>query len=176
MSNEPTQSIEVAIEADGWLTIVTDPATLATDAIKATLEAASPALAEHAEVSVLLCDDQTIMALNQRFRGIAKPTNVLSFPAWERAELTSAEAPVFLGDVAVAVETVAQEAAEQHKSAQSHLAHMLVHGTLHLLGFDHQDSAQAEDMEGLETSILAGLGIADPYRLDDRLQPADGAR
>lgn len=175
MSTEPTQSIEVAIEADAWFAIVTDPAKLATDAIHAALHATQPAQAKRAQVSVLLCDDDTIADLNKRFRGIAKPTNVLSFPtADDHADMVGQE-PVFLGDIAVAAETLQREAAEQGKTPEAHLTHLLVHGTLHLLGFDHQDDAEADEMEDHERAILASIGIADPYRERDEFRLAEGA-
>ena len=114
----------------------------------------------------MLTDDATIRAMNAQWRGIDKPTNVLSFPAGESLRARSAH----LGDIAIACETVAREAAAENKAFLDHLAHLAVHGYLHLIGFDHETDPEAERMEHLETRILAGLGIADPYA--DR-PPAD---
>jgi len=118
-------------------------------------------------VSVLFTSDAEVHALNREWRGRDKPTNVLSFPMLERAELAAlapAGPPVMLGDIALAHETCAREAQEKGVSLEHHAAHLIVHGLLHLAGHDHVDSdAQAEEMEALETAILAKLGIADPY-------------
>ncbi len=110
--------------------------------------------------AVALADDAKVRDLNRAYRGKDKPTNVLSFPA--AAAVTGGEA-LFLGDIILAVETVAREAAEQGVPARHHLQHLVVHGLLHLSGFDHETRGEAEEMEALETAILAGLGIADPY-------------
>lgn len=117
--------------------------------------------------SLLFTSDEEVHALNREWRGRDKPTNVLSFPMLERAELAEAAGegpPVMLGDIALAHETCAREAAEKGVTLEAHAAHLLVHGLLHLAGHDHVDSdAEAEAMEALETAILAKLGIADPY-------------
>ena len=110
-----------------------------------------------AELSVLLCDDARMREINRQWRGIDKPTNVLSFPQ----ALPGGGNP--LGDIAVAHETVAREASEEGKSFEDHYSHMIVHGFLHLLGFDHENDADAGEMEARERQILARLGIADPY-------------
>jgi probable rRNA maturation factor len=110
-------------------------------------------------VSVLLGDDHAIAQLNQQFRGKAGPTNVLSFPP-------PADAPVeegFLGDIALAAETIVGEAEFQGKRFDHHAAHLVVHGFLHLLGYDHEKPADAEVMETRERAILASMGINDPY-------------
>jgi probable rRNA maturation factor len=125
----------------------------------AALAAAAPPR-EH-ELSLLLADDSAIRALNRDWRGKDQPTNVLSFAAGAPA---AKGAPLLLGDVALAYETVAREATEQGKTLVDHMRHLLVHGILHLLGHDHEDEDEAERRESLERSILAGLGIADPYR------------
>jgi probable rRNA maturation factor len=127
------------------------------------------------EVSVLLTDDARVRELNRVWRGADKPTNVLSFPAREPGEPWPSEGPVMLGDVAVALETVLREAAAEGKAPGDHLAHLVVHGTLHLLGHDHVGSdAEAEAMESLEVRVLAGLGVADPY--GDDVSAAEAGR
>jgi probable rRNA maturation factor len=117
-----------------------------------------------AEVSVLLCDDAVIAALNARWRGRDEPTNVLSFPAPPTGDPA---APAHLGDIAIACETVIREAQEQGQPVTQHLAHLAVHGFLHLLGYDHVTDGEAERMERLEREILASLGIPDPYASRD---------
>jgi probable rRNA maturation factor len=117
-----------------------------------------------AEVSVLLCDDAVIAALNGRWRGHDEATNVLSFPAPPAAPPA---APPHLGDIAIACETVIREAQEQGQPVAEHLAHMAVHGFLHLLGYDHGTDGEAHRMERLERDILATLGIPDPYARRD---------
>ncbi|USE38358.1 rRNA maturation RNase YbeY [Endozoicomonas sp. SCSIO W0465] len=115
---------------------------------------------QEAEISLLIVDEEEGAELNRQWRGKEGPTNVLSFPADLPAEL---ELPL-LGDLIICVPVVEQEAIEQKKSLSSHWAHMMVHGTLHLLGYDHIDDQEAEEMESLETEILAQLGYPDPYR------------
>jgi probable rRNA maturation factor len=117
-----------------------------------------------AEVSVLLCSDSVIAALNARWRGRDEPTNVLSFPA---PPPDDPAAPAHLGDIAIASETVIREAQEQGLPVSQHLAHLAVHGFLHLLGYDHGTDSEAERMEQLEREILAALGVPDPYAVRD---------
>ncbi len=107
-------------------------------------------------LTVLLSDDAQLKSLNRDFRGKNKPTNVLSFPA-------PANADGYLGDIALAYEVTREEAREGNKRLADHATHLVVHGVLHLLGFDHVTGSQARKMEALETRILAELGIADPY-------------
>ena len=114
------------------------------------------------EVSVRIVDAAEIHALNSDYRGKDKPTNVLSFPAGDVAGLP-ADMPVPLGDVVICASVVREEAAAQGKAITDHWAHMLVHGTLHLLGFDHETETEAAEMEALETRILSEHGVADPY-------------
>jgi len=107
-------------------------------------------------VTILLTDDDSVADLNQRFRGKAGPTNVLSFPAPTNPE-------DHLGDIALAYGVCAREAVEQGKPLALHLQHLVAHGVLHLLGYDHLTEAEAEEMETLERRLLAGLGVPDPY-------------
>lgn len=131
---------------------------------EATVRTALAAAAEFepraGEMSVVLTDDDSIRALNREWRKIDKPTNVLSFPAGAPA---IPGVPALLGDVIVAYETLAREAADENKEPLHHLAHLVVHGYLHLLGYDHETDSEADAMEGLERQILARLHIADPY-------------
>ena len=115
---------------------------------------------EEAEISLLIVDEAEGAELNQQWRNKSGPTNVLSFPSDLPAELGLP----LLGDLIICAPVVAREALEQKKSLNSHWAHMMVHGTLHLLGFDHIDDDQAEEMESLETDILARIGYPDPYQ------------
>jgi probable rRNA maturation factor len=123
---------------------------------------------ERAELSLVLADDAMVQELNRQYRGQDKPTNVLSFAALDDEDAPEPEdGPLLLGDVIIAYETTAAEAEAEGKSLSDHLSHLVVHGVLHLLGFDHLEEDEAEEMEGLESSILGMLGIADPYRTDD---------
>ncbi len=105
-------------------------------------------------LSLMLADDPFIAHLNAQFRGKAKPTNVLSFPDGENG---------YLGDIAVSLDTIAREADTQHKIFDDHFTHMVVHGVLHLLGYDHEKEDEAEAMEALEINVLSALNIANPY-------------
>lgn len=116
-----------------------------------------------AEVNVLITDADTGRALNRDFRGKDCATNVLSFPTDLPPEVKSP----LIGDLAICAPVVSREAAEQGKRLRDHYAHMVIHGTLHLLGHDHVDDHDAERMEALETRLLAALGIADPYAAID---------
>jgi len=120
------------------------------------LEAAAHAEGVSGTVSLLLGDDASLAALNKEFRGKEGPTNVLSFPPAEPE-------PGFLGDIALAAETIVEEAQFQGKSFEEHAAHLVVHGFLHLLGYDHMESADAAKMEARERAILMSIGIDDPY-------------
>jgi len=126
------------------------------------------------EVSILGCDDRRIAELNADFRGKPQPTNVLSWPASELAAAADGGVPrrprpgpgggpQELGDIAIAWETSEREAAEQGKPMRDHVAHLLVHGTLHLAGYDHIRDGDAALMEGLEVGILSAMGIGNPY-------------
>lgn len=117
------------------------------------------------ELSIVLADDDFLRQLNSEYRGIDRATNVLAFPANDGSvdDAADEDPALLLGDVVVARQTSAQEAAAQGKRLADHLAHLIVHGTLHLLGFDHEQESRAVQMESLEVAILAGLGITDPY-------------
>lgn len=117
--------------------------------------------AEPVELSLLFTDDASIQAINREWRKIDKPTNVLSFPAYP---LRPGDKPgPMLGDIILADDTIRREAAELEKTFDDHLTHLLVHGFLHLFGYDHMNNADAERMEALETGILTELGLSDPY-------------
>lgn len=165
--------IAVAIEADGWDTLTdTAPQALADrlEAAVATALAAEAAddarlTAGPVELAIVLADDATVQALNRRYRGKDAPTNVLSFAATEDAAAPDPApgAPLALGDIVVARQTVAREAQSEGKTPAAHLYHLVIHGVLHLLGYDHGTEADADEMERREVAILARLGIPDPY-------------
>jgi len=150
--------IEVEIEDEAWTAALPDVVALVQRSATVALGAVE------GDVVVLLTDDAAIHDLNLRFRDRDRPTNVLSFPAAESA------AP-HLGDLVLALGVCATEAAAQGKSLADHLTHLTVHGVLHLLGRDHVDEIEAEAMEAEERTLLASLGVADPYRPHD---PAHG--
>ena len=133
----------------------------AEDTIRAGIAAAAAATKAKGEVSVLLTDDASIRILNRDWRKIDKPTNVLSFPAAEQAD------GKLLGDIVIAYETLAREAADERRDVLHHLAHLAVHGFLHLIGYDHQTDSQADEMEGLESRIMRSMNLPDPYLARD---------
>ena len=167
--------LEVAIEADPEWDSSTRWASLVRTAAEAAIaESAFPQLARSQrplELSVRLTDDSQVQALNARWRGKDKPTNVLSFPQLEPEELEeigTSGPELMLGDLVLARGVCEREAAEKAIPLEEHAAHLIVHGTLHLLGYDHQDDASAQEMESREVRALARLGIADPYTEDSR--------
>jgi probable rRNA maturation factor len=117
---------------------------------------------ERAEMTIRIVAEEESAALNQAYRGKAGPTNVLSFPFQAPPQVESS----LLGDLVICAPVVGREALEQGKSEQAHWAHMVVHGTLHLLGYDHQEMDEESEMEAIETGILAELGFPDPYQLN----------
>ena len=154
-----------SIDCDGWPNEPELEALIAR--VFGAVEAELGLSAAHpSEVSLVFTDDDTIRDINKEWRGKDKPTNVLSFPAFP---LRPGQAPKpLLGDIVIALETVQREAVEEAKTFDDHLAHMLVHGLLHLFGHDHERDEEAEIMEDLERKILARLAIADPYALLER--------
>jgi probable rRNA maturation factor len=154
-------AIDVTVHSALWARALPQAAALCKKAATAALAGAKTTFAE-AELSIVLSDDAMLRSLNLTYRGQDKPTNVLSFP---NADAVRSGTPFrLLGDVVLAFETIARESAEQGKPLANNLSHLVVHGVLHLLGFDHESLGDAKRMEALETRILAGLGIPDPYR------------
>lgn len=162
----PDSCVDVVIEDERWAALGLGG--LAQRAVAATLARLAPE--GEWEVTVLACDDMRIAALNSGFRGKAQPTNVLSWPSAERAAATPGtrpEAPESdepeLGDIAISYETCIAEARAGGIAPEAHVTHLLVHGTLHLLGYDHEDDTDGDLMEATEVGILESLGIANPY-------------
>lgn len=152
--------IDLMVEAGSW----PDEA-----ALRALVDRAVPAAfaeaeveeGQSAELSLVFTDDAAIRTLNAEWRGKDKPTNVLSFPAFQVAP--GDPLPPMLGDIVLAYETVAREAGEENKPLENHITHLIIHGLLHLLGYDHETDEEAEEMEALERQALARLAIPDPY-------------
>ncbi|MCZ8545700.1 rRNA maturation RNase YbeY [Mesorhizobium qingshengii] len=150
--------IDLAVEAGNW----PEEAVL----LRLVERAAGAAFAEtgaagRSELSVVFSDDAQIRTLNAGWRGKDKPTNVLSFPAFPFPK--GGPLPPMLGDIVLAAETVAREAALEEKPLENHISHLVIHGLLHLLGYDHETDAEAEEMEAIERAALARLAIPDPY-------------
>nr|WP_312052225.1 rRNA maturation RNase YbeY [Brevundimonas diminuta] len=145
--------IEVEIDSDDWTVALPEAAAVVERAARAALGTVE------GDVVVLLAADEAVQDLNQRFRDKDRPTNVLSFPAAESAF-------PHLGDVVLGYAYCAAEAEAQGKTLSDHLSHLVVHGVLHLLGRDHEDDAEAEEMEAEEREILAELGVSDPYAVE----------
>ena len=167
--------IDVEIEDGAWTTALPDAEALVLAAAEATLSAVQgdsdnpspPEGARGSVVVVLLASDDVLAELNQTFRGKAGPTNVLSFPA-------PAGAGAHLGDIAIAYGVCMKEARDQGKRLEHHLMHLVAHGVLHLVGYDHQSESEAETMETLERRVLEGLGAPDPYQSDPHESGPDG--
>ena len=167
----PELDIQISVEDGGW----PDEAVLAALSQRV-LGAAADYLAREEdqpfpqmapELSLVFTNDDSIQEINAEWRGKDKPTNVLSFPAFP-LEPGGMPGPM-LGDIVIARETVEREAVDLDKTFDDHLTHLLVHGFLHLFGYDHMEKDEAEEMEALETRILAGLGLSDPYAGQDPL-------
>ena len=161
-------TIDIALACTGWSRLCPPAESLARGAAELALARGTTDLGltwpSAVELGITLADADGQRQLNREYRGQDEPTNVLAFPVWEAGTRLPPGAPVLLGDVVLALETVAQEAAEQEKPLDDHLVHLTVHGVLHLLGYDHLTQAEAATMESLERSILAELGVPDPYR------------
>lgn len=161
--------VDIIIEAPAWEQALPEVERVVERAAGAALAAATRP-GRRTEAAILLANDATVRDLNRRFRGQDKPTNVLSFAALDgaggNARRPEPSQPLQWGDVVLAYETVAREAAEQGKSLAAHLSHLVVHGLLHLFGHDHAAEAEAERMEALEREILGRIGIADPYGVE----------
>jgi probable rRNA maturation factor len=179
MDPDGPSTIALTIGASAWRRHLADPAGVCRRAVAATLDLVpTPPWLARAEVGVLLADDATVRRLNAEHRGQDHTTNVLSFPTFEHiledVPGPLPPGPVPLGDIALAFGTVRAEAAAERKPLPDHVSHLLVHGCLHLLGYDHQTTEDAAHMEGLERDILEQLGIPDPYA-DAAERPASGA-
>lgn len=167
MAAQSRIAVPIAIADPAWKTAAGD--------IRAMVRRAARAAAGEiggegpVEISILLTDDREVEGLNRHYRDVGAPTNVLAFASGEPAP--EPDAPRLLGDVVLAFGTVDREASERGLDLNDHVAHLVVHGVLHLLGYDHHAPAEAEVMEGAEVRILSGLGIRDPYRGDR--SPAD---
>ena len=159
----PALVVDVAVAA-AWSRALPQAVRLCRRAARAAFAAApsrAKPKARHIELAIVLTSDAAVRKLNARYRQQDKATDVLSFPAWDKTDTASV---VGLGDVIIAKGVVAREAKAENKTLAAHLSHLVVHGVLHLLGYDHMASAEARTMERLEISILKGLGLADPYR------------
>jgi probable rRNA maturation factor len=176
-------TIDLAQPCRAWAAALPRAASRCRRAAEAALAVAGPDVGDAdragAELSIVLGDDALLRRLNRAWRGKDAATNVLSFPAQrfaagalQPAAASAAGAPLLLGDVVLGFETVRREADEQGKAIGDHLAHLVVHGVLHLLGFDHEAAPDAERMEEMERRALSGLGVADPYAMSDAMAEA----
>ena len=162
MASSALPITEILITADCWQAEPEAEAVI-DRAIAAAAEFVTADVGE-SELAVMLTDDEGIRTLNRNWRGIDKPTNVLSFPALQpQGARKPGDAPRMLGDIAIAYDTTRREADEEQKRFDHHLSHLAVHGFLHLIGHDHEQDREAETMESLEREILSQLGIPDPY-------------
>lgn len=155
-------TVDVTIESPEWAAMLPDAETGAREAARMAWSAVATGASGPAEISILLADDAAVRDLNRRHRGRDKPTNVLSFPIGDADGGDGM--PVLLGDVVLASGVVAREASAQGKRIDAHLRHLVVHGVLHLLGYDHETDPDAESMESLEVRILEKLAVPNPYR------------
>jgi probable rRNA maturation factor len=167
-SSSAKLEVEVVRHDEAWEGTPGLSATMLERAARAGFDAAPPRRSGTYHVTVALTNDAEMRVLNRTWRGKDASTNVLSFPADD--EICE---PGFLGDVVLAYETTLKEAREQDIGPADHVAHLVVHGVLHLLGFDHADDTQAERMERMERTALASLGIADPYAEKDEARSAE---
>jgi probable rRNA maturation factor len=162
MSTAGALAVEVTMPCPAWQQECAAAISLAEEA--ALLVLRRSAVPAEAVVDITLTDDDAQRALNRDWRGKDAPTNVLAFPTADLSGPRLKGAPLLLGDVVLAFETVRREAEEQEKPFADHLRHLVVHGVLHLLGHDHEDLAEAAAMESQEIAILAELGVSNPYR------------
>ncbi|CAA7614066.1 Endoribonuclease YbeY [Candidatus Terasakiella magnetica] len=170
-----TPDIAVTIESAAWTEALPDAEQRCGRLAAIALGAVDDLPEGVVELSIVLADDRTVQGLNRDWRGKDAPTNVLSFATLDDEDAPIVpDAPLLLGDVILAFETCAAEAKAQNKPLADHFSHLVVHGVLHLLGFDHENDDEAEEMEALETTLLAALGIADPYAPDGGLGGQDG--
>jgi probable rRNA maturation factor len=169
--------VDCSVKAESWKASLPRARAIATKTMAAALTAAGIETSNKGvrdlEISLVLADDAFVRELNRDYRGKDQPTNVLSFPSLEGADLErlwkqpsrrNAQEEILLGDLVLAFETVEREALEAEKLLKDHFCHLVVHGLLHLIGYDHVVEAEAEKMEALETAILSGIGIKDPYQ------------
>lgn len=165
LRDQPGAELDVSVECSEWRRIP-KAAALCREAAVATLRHVGVA-GRPVEIAIVLADDGMVRELNRRYRGQDKPTNVLSFPGQEGGLAACPHGPdappAMLGDIILASGTVFAEADSQGKPVADHLRHLVVHGVLHLLGFDHEADDEAERMEAVEKTVLGGLGIPDPY-------------
>jgi probable rRNA maturation factor len=155
--------VDLRVDGGGWQRLLRDPDGVAARVFDAAAAVLGAELPGPVEVSLVLTDDAAIRLLNRAHRGKDRATNVLSFPL-EAPGSGAGSAPAMIGDIVLAAETVAREAAEQGKTVESHVSHLMIHGMLHLLGYDHERDREAEEMERREVAALERLGFADPYR------------
>ncbi len=160
---------DITVAAPQWVRDLTDIEDLCRRAVAMTLDvsaldvSAPDAVSGPLEVSLLLTDDEAVRHLNNQYRNSDEATNVLSFPGNHLGDAAAAGGPIVLGDIVLAYQTVAREASSCGLTLADHLSHLVAHGLLHLMGYDHQEKAEAEHMEALEADILKSLGIDDPH-------------
>jgi probable rRNA maturation factor len=163
-------AVDIQVQSALW-----DAQPLAEQTVRAAIAAAAALSTSGGEVSILLTDDSAVRLLNRDWRGLDKPTNVLSFPA---PKIPATGGAGILGDIVVAYETLQRECDDEDRDFLHHLAHLTVHGYLHLIGYDHQTDAQADEMEALESKIMTRMNLPDPWqnREQDPEQDRDLAR
>ncbi len=164
---ESIAEIEIIIDAPSWRDALPECESITCQTVQTVLEHLEVSTMA-IEVSLVLANDALIQEKNKRYRGKDQPTNVLAFPAMQNplnwlSQMKSTGTPFVIGDIFLAIETIQQEASAQAKPLQDHFSHLIVHGVLHLFGYDHQVDGDAEKMEALEIKILGEMGIKNPY-------------